>query len=193
MEYVPGDSIGIRCSNDPSVVAYIIEHLGLTGTDPFCLSENHEIHSMSDDDRDDFLYLLEHIPDDCTIFEGLSYFVDLTHSLSPHFVELLADFTSDPSEREDIRKLGQSNCTDDSSTSLVSILFRFRSCRPSLDCLVEHMHPLQPRYFSCASTPLKTHAAATSEEGTCCGSVPCGRRPNHAHSTVEIAVAVKAH
>uniref|UniRef100_A0A8D8PWZ1 NADPH--cytochrome P450 reductase n=1 Tax=Cacopsylla melanoneura TaxID=428564 RepID=A0A8D8PWZ1_9HEMI len=123
-------------------------------------------------------------PCPCSYRTAFSYYLDITSNPRTHVLKELAEYTTDPKEKEKLiqmsstsaegKALYQSWIVND-NRNIVHILEDLPSCKPPLDHLCELLPRLQPRYYSISSSsklyPSVVHITAVLVEYT----TPTGR------------------
>ena len=123
--------------------------------------------------------VLAHISTPCTVSDVFTYCVDITAHPKKALLRLLAEYchTADDKARlyhlaSPLGKKEYDALITSHSHSLLALLTAFPSCKPPLAGLLDHLPPLQPRYYSITSSPLthptSIHIAYTIvEQGVC--------------------------
>jgi len=156
IRYEAGDHVAVYPTNDPAIVERMGELLSV------------DLDSIISLDAIDPDTAKKHpFPCPTTYRTALLHYLDIT-SVPKHFVlKELADFTTDPQEKE--RLLLMSSSTEEGKAvyhewvvdpvrTLTHLLEDLPSCRPPLDLLCELLNRLQPRYYSISSSA-KVHPA----------------------------------
>ncbi|KAJ3093135.1 hypothetical protein HK102_007974 [Quaeritorhiza haematococci] len=153
-QYVPGDAFGILCPNADELVLLLLKRLKL---EPGTLFKVSAIEGASAN-------ALSGLPFDtqvpCTYYEAFKFFLDLHALPRKSFFRMLAEYTTDPEEKQTLLFL----CSTQGSTTyrnlrtqqatLLDFLHTFPSCQPPFARLLENLPRVQPRYYSIASSPL---------------------------------------
>lgn len=162
IRYDSGDHVAVYPVNDTALVNRLLE---LTNEDP------DRVFSLTNVDEDSSK---KHpFPCPCTYRTALSHYVDITALPRTHVLKELAEYTSDPAEKEKL-KLMSSTCDEgkmeyqkwivNDVRSIVHILEDLPSCKPPLDHICELLPRLQARYYSISSSgklhPTKIHVTA---------------------------------
>jgi sulfite reductase (NADPH) flavoprotein alpha-component len=135
LDYRPGDSFGIVPTNDPELVAALIDHLGC-GPDAEIGDGNGHSRSLQSALREDVA--LAPAPD--ALFE------------------LLATLAVDSGEQRTLQAMAQGEDPDGDLESLdvLAALQRFPALKPTAKTLIAVLEPLQPRLYSISSSPRAT-------------------------------------
>ncbi|KAI5696906.1 hypothetical protein M8J75_002105 [Diaphorina citri] len=116
-------------------------------------------------------------PCPCSYRTAFNYYLDITSNPRTHVLKELAEYTTDPKEKEKLilmasttaegKALYQSWIVND-NRNIVHILEDLPSCKPPLDHLCELVPRLQPRYYSISSSsklyPSTVHITAVLVE-----------------------------
>ena len=123
--------------------------------------------------------VLAHISTPCTVSDVFTYCVDITAQPKKALLRLLAEYCHSADDKTRLYQLASplgkkeyDALIASHSHSLLSLLTTFPSCKPPLAGLLDHLPPLQPRYYSITSSPLthptSIHIAYTIvEQGVC--------------------------
>lgn len=129
LTYEPGDSLGILPQNPHDLVAAILELLDKTGGETVCLASGKRT--------------------------SLRHALTSEYTLGrcrPDLFTLLAAHADDPSEKQTLEELTQSDANPLLTADLAEVLERFPSARPPLERLLESLARLQPRLYSICSS-----------------------------------------
>jgi NADPH-ferrihemoprotein reductase len=98
-------------------------------------------------------------PCPCTYRTALSHYLDVTSNPRTHVLKELAEYTTDPEEKEKLLKMTVAEGKDlyqqwvlQDNRSLLHILEDLPSCKPPLDLVCELLPRLQSRYYSISSS-----------------------------------------
>ena len=154
MEYAPGDSIGISCPNEADAVDFLLPRLGYGLTDWVVIS------TCADDGKAKGNHAA--LPREAPVADLFLYHLDFTSVPKKTFVRMLADHCSDAREQHVLSLLSSRDGRDQfrvfveaQRLTLLDLLALFPSCNPPLAALLSALPPLQPRYYSIASSPLQ--------------------------------------
>ena len=123
--------------------------------------------------------VLAHVSTPCTVSDVFTYCVDISAQPKKVLLRLLAEYCHSVDDKTRLYHLASPLGKTDydaliasHSYSLLSLLTTFPSCKPPLAGLLDHLPPLQPRYYSITSSPLthstSIHIAYTLvEQGVC--------------------------
>jgi sulfite reductase (NADPH) flavoprotein alpha-component len=136
LTYTAGDSLGIFPSNRPSEVEALLGALGASGLEPVNLPK---------------------VPGAVSLREALASRLALADP-GRRFLESLAVRAGDPRERALLRSILEPESLGSlpkwlEEREFIDLLDEFPSARLSPQELVDHMHRLQPRLYSVASSP----------------------------------------
>ena len=154
IEYSPGDSLGVLPENDADLVDSVLEHLGLDGN--ACFS----VHHVSTDNDMPETRPCQHIKWPCSVRSAFMHGVDLTSPPKKSLLRVLAEYCSNPKEKETLMHL----CSRDgrkeymerivkSHCGFCDVLMEHASCKPPFDVLLDALPPLMPRMYSVSSSP----------------------------------------
>ncbi|XP_050293252.1 methionine synthase reductase-like [Anthonomus grandis grandis] len=153
-DYFPGDVIAILPENDQTEINELFKRLNLTDQcNKYCKLD------LTDDAGKKSIP--KHLPTHhVTLKQIFLKYVDVRSVPKKLFLKALIKHTSD---QPDIEKL-QQICSPSGSSfylkfieenrSLLFLLNCFPSCNPPIELILEHSTPLNPRYFSTATSPL---------------------------------------
>ena len=155
-EWQPGDAVGIICPNPAVLVEGMIRKLGFS--------------------RDKFIKVERYTPGKPirvpmfpklgtnTIWEVLTWGVDLTSVPRKQFLRVLSEYCTDELDKSWLKYLSSSvgveeytRLIEEQQPSLLELLQMFPSCDPPLDVLLYHLPSLAPRLYSIANSPLSEH------------------------------------
>jgi len=104
-------------------------------------------------------------PCPCTYRTALTFYLDITSNPRTHVFKELAEYTTDPEEKELLKLIGGSTPEGkvkyhewiiNDNRNIVHILEDLKTCKPPLDHLCELLPRLNARYYSISSSP-KVH------------------------------------
>ncbi|KAJ8960555.1 hypothetical protein NQ318_013843 [Aromia moschata] len=172
--FLPGDTIGILPRNDPVEVDKLLVRLNVEAE-----AEKWYNLSISEDTTKKNATIPKHIPISGVFRDIFTYYVDIRKPPKKLFLKALIPYTRDPQEAEKLQEVcspkGSKQYSDlitGSAQTLSGLLNKFPSCSPPVEVILEHSSPLQPRYFSIASSPLENDAlhitffVVENEDGT---------------------------
>ncbi|KAF0701270.1 Aste57867_8199 [Aphanomyces stellatus] len=149
IQYVPGDSIGIRCPNDPDVVAYLLARLNVP---------THDVHAACtvQGTKKSGPAALH-----ATLHDLLTHHYDLRALVKKATLRALAHYCTDTVQQSQLLYLSSKDgpasfqeFVEAQRLSLVEVLALFPSCQPPLAHVLSLLPMLSPRYYSIASSPL---------------------------------------
>lgn len=146
LKYELGDALGVHGLNDPEEVKAFIKWYGLNETDVVLVP-------LGDSGKKEVR----------TVFQLFSQVLDIFGRPSKKFYEALADYATDPKEKEQLLFLVSAEAKEDfkkrvdETVTYEDILREFVSAKPSLEQLVQIVAPIKPRHYSIASSQ-KMHA-----------------------------------
>ncbi|KAI8643807.1 hypothetical protein BD408DRAFT_414237 [Parasitella parasitica] len=141
LKYELGDALGVHGHNDYADVQDFLEWYGLNGND---------IVSVKDTEKG-----VEQVR---TVFQLFSQTLDIFGRPSKKFYESLADFATDPKEKEHLLFLispeGKEDFKNrvDETITYEDLLREFTSAKPSVESLAQIIAPIKPRHYSIASS-----------------------------------------
>ncbi|ORX90107.1 riboflavin synthase domain-like protein [Basidiobolus meristosporus CBS 931.73] len=155
LEYAAGDAFGIVCPNNELLVNGILQRLGV--------SEEESNQIVDIEPLTESTTLPTHLQgiQGATIADIFRYVTDLTSLPKKGFLRMLAEHTSDETEKKLLLLLSSKQGASDFNSlkeqmpTLLDILSTFPSCKPPLARLIENLPPHQPRYYSVSNSPLK--------------------------------------
>lgn len=176
MAFAPGDAIGVLPQNDASLVAALLERLGLNGEAVFDVQPAEEAAAAAGGDaaagdasgaagstQHHSERLLPHLRAPCSVRAALTAGVDLTGPPRKSLLRLLGEHCAEPAERRRLLHLCSRDGRDAYAAdimaarpSLLDLLKQFPSCRPPLDALLDALPPLAARMYSLTNSPLAT-------------------------------------
>lgn len=146
--FAPGDAVAVRAENDPRDVAGLLSRLGLKGDRAVALSGVDGAPAPS------------HLPTPATVGELFTRNIDFTSPARKTVLAGLAGACGDAGEARTLRFMASRGGRDhyrvqvlEARASLLDLLERFPSCRPSLELLLTLLPPLAPRMYSVANSP----------------------------------------
>ncbi|KAJ1798056.1 hypothetical protein LPJ59_002746 [Coemansia sp. RSA 2399] len=154
-EWRAGDSFNVYARNDPHMVSALLERIGVDSAE-----SQRPVFVRSSDDKIELPVQLRRFSSTpttiCSIFE---WAVDITSSPRKQLLRALADYCSEPVDRDRMLYLSsrQGGATFDElrrqSPALVDILHAFPSCAPPTERLLDLLPPLAPRSYSICNAP----------------------------------------
>lgn len=151
--YVPGDAFGFLCPNSEKEVDKVLSltECGSKRKDTLCTLR----FLKPDKAAKQFAHLprrpttLAHIIRTCCDIRGI---------LKKSVLRALAEYAQDKHEKRRLLELSSSQgaadyakCVLEQRLTILDLLTVFRSCRPPVELLLEHLPRLQPRFYSAAS------------------------------------------
>ncbi|KJE97834.1 NADPH-cytochrome P450 reductase, variant [Capsaspora owczarzaki ATCC 30864] len=153
IKYEAGDHVGVFATNDPALVEELGKLVGNVDLDSLFSLEAVDARSSK---KSPF-------PCPCTFRTALLHYVDILSQPRAHLLRELAEFASDPKEKEFLEKLtteeGKKDFQDwiqHDQRTILDILRDLPSVKPPMDLLLEFLPRLQCRYYSISSSP-KAH------------------------------------
>ncbi|XP_031564825.1 methionine synthase reductase-like [Actinia tenebrosa] len=156
LDYEPGDSFDILCSNNEDEVSELIGRLGLDDAAdiPFRTSvipsTTKKVASRP-----------KHIPELCTMKHAFLNCLEIRAVPKKALIRMLVEYTENPQEKRRLQELCSKQGSSDyhafvrePSVCLLEILKAFPSCKPPFQRLLEHLPHLSPRPYSVSSSPL---------------------------------------
>lgn len=140
LKYELGDALGVHGHNDYTDVQDFLNWYGLNGKD--IVSVKHGEHSQ----------------EVRSVFQLFSQTLDIFGRPSKKFYESLAEFASDPKEKEQLLYLISPEGKDDfkkrvdDTVTYEELLREFTSAKPSVEALAQTVAPIKPRHYSIASS-----------------------------------------
>lgn len=176
LSYSHGDHVGVYAQNGPQVVEAVAALLQQPLDTVFTLRRPDGDAAGSADLPDPF-------PGPLSLRTALSYFADVTSSPHKEALLALAEFATEPSEAERLRRLGSHDGKQDYADyvakphrSLLEVMTEFKSARPSLGAFFGVIAPrLQPRYYSISSSPRQHPASVHVTCAVVRSAMPTGR------------------
>nr|CAG4646082.1 EOG090X027R [Macrothrix elegans] len=150
LRYDAGDHVAVYPVNDPELVNRFGELLSVDLDTPISLVNIDEDSSKK-----------HPFPCPCTYRTALSYYLDITSNPRTHALKELAEYTSDPQEKEKLLRMSSSSPEGkelyqqwilQDNRSLLNVIEDLSSCRPPLDLVCELLTRLQSRYYSISSS-----------------------------------------
>lgn len=150
IRYDAGDHVAVYPTNDVTLVDRIGELLNLNLDTVFTMKNLDEDSTK----RTPF-------PCPTTYRTALLHYVDITALPRTHVLKELAEYTSDPSEKDILLQMGSSTPEGrdkyqtfivDACRHITHILEDLPSCKPAMDHLLELLPRLQPRFYSISSS-----------------------------------------
>ncbi|KAI8339682.1 hypothetical protein BC941DRAFT_372845 [Chlamydoabsidia padenii] len=146
LKYELGDALGVHGLNDAEEVKAFIKWYGLNENDVVLVP-------LGDSGKKEVR----------TVFQLFSQVLDIFGRPSKKFYEALANYATDPKEKEQLLYLVSAEAKEDfkkrvdETVTYEDLLREFTSAKPSLEQLVHIVAPIKPRHYSIASSQ-KMHA-----------------------------------
>ncbi|KAL4177058.1 hypothetical protein KRP22_001994 [Phytophthora ramorum] len=157
IQYVPGDSIGIKCPNRTEDVDALLGCLGISGDKVFSAEPVAAVNGRAAKRKNTSI----HFPTPCSVRDALLHHVDILSSPKKTAVRALATYCSDEEQRARMLLLSSKSGANkykafitEQHLNFVELLHLFPSCKPPLDHLLTLLPHLMPRYYSVATSPL---------------------------------------
>ncbi|ETI36889.1 hypothetical protein, variant 4 [Phytophthora nicotianae P1569] len=157
IQYVPGDSIGIKCPNRTEDVDALLARLGVSGDEVFSAEPVAATNGRAAKRKNTSI----HFPTPCSVRDVFLHYVDILSSPKKAAVRALATYCTDEEERARMLLLSSKTGADkytefitEQHLNFAEILHFFPSCKPPLDHLLTLIPQLMPRYYSIATSPL---------------------------------------
>uniref|UniRef100_A0A914WD81 Methionine synthase reductase n=1 Tax=Plectus sambesii TaxID=2011161 RepID=A0A914WD81_9BILA len=152
LEYQPGDAFYFIFPNPRQEVNYILQRLGL-----LMLADNRLDVVVNPKTEKKNAIVPAHIPPVCTLRYLFTYCLDIRRSPGRPLLRVLADYTSNESEKRRLLELCSSQGVDEftafvrqAGLTIADVLHAFPSCLPPVDRLAEQLPRLIPRPYSAA-------------------------------------------
>jgi len=152
----PGDAIGIKADNDPTLVDKLLALLAADGSQVFSVAG-----------ADGEPGKLSHLGWPCTLRHAFAAGCDITGVPKKSLLRMLAEYCSDAAEKNRLLYLSSRGGKEAyraemvaGQPSLVDLLEQFPSCKPPVAHLLEALTPLATRLYSLTSSPLQHPDAA---------------------------------
>ena len=156
LDYEPGDSFDIFCSNSEEEVAGLISRLGLDNVADIPFQT-----SVIPSTTKKVATRPSHIPELCTMNYAFLNCLEIRAVPKKALIRVLVEYAEDPQEKRRLQELCSKQGSNDyhafvrePSISLLEILKAFPSCKPPFERLLEHLPHLSPRPYSVSSSPL---------------------------------------
>lgn len=146
--FEPGDAFGVLAPNNEQLVQAILARLNAS-TD--------QLYKLDGENLPSHLQKASSV----TLGDLFRYGVDLTSPPRKTLFRMLADFTSDPTERLSLMYLASKqgvfafNAVRQEAPNLLDILASFPSTQPPIERLLDLLPAHLPRFYSISSSPLK--------------------------------------
>ncbi|KAG1473728.1 hypothetical protein G6F56_000783 [Rhizopus delemar] len=141
LKYELGDALGVHGHNHYGDVQNFLDWYGLNGRDIISVAHPENGHQEVR-----------------TVFQLFSQTLDIFGRPSKKFYEALAEFATEPKEREQLLYLvspeGKEDFKErvDNTVTYEDLLREFTSAKPSVEALAEIVAPIKPRHYSIASS-----------------------------------------
>ncbi|GMF14105.1 unnamed protein product [Phytophthora lilii] len=136
IQYVPGDSIGIKCSNRAEDVDALLSCLGISGDKIISAEPIAATNGRAAKKKNTSI----HFPSPCSVRDVFLHHMDILSSPKKAAVRALATYCSDEEQRARLLLLSSKTGAD--------------KYKPPLDHLLTLLPQLMPRYYSIATSPL---------------------------------------
>ncbi|KAF4034540.1 Oxidoreductase NAD-binding domain [Phytophthora infestans] len=157
IQYVPGDSIGIKCPNRLEDVDALLSCLGVNGDEIFSAEPVAATNGRAAKRKNTSI----HFPSPCNVRDVFLNHVDILSVPKKAAVRALATYCSDEEERARMLLLSSKTgaqkykeLISEQHLNFVEILHLFPSCKPPLDHLLTLIPQLMPRYYSITTSSL---------------------------------------
>jgi len=145
LKYRTADNLGVCPRNDQREAMRLLKRLGAHPNSLFTMKKPGK-----------FMY-----PIPCSMRDAFLYFVDFNNTARFGVVQTLSQYASDPDEREQLEAIaaGASDARRafvEEKLSLLEVLERYTSVQPPIQHFLEFCPKLQPRYYTIASSSLKS-------------------------------------
>ncbi|RLN90899.1 hypothetical protein BBJ28_00000324 [Nothophytophthora sp. Chile5] len=158
IQYIPGDSIGIKCPNRSEDVEAVLACLGLNGDQIFWAEAVAAKNGRTTKRKS---ATSTHFPSPCSIRDVFLHHVDLQSSPKKAALRALATYCSDEEQQARMLLLSSKAGADkykafitEQQLNFVELLHLFPSCKPPLDHLLTVLPQLMSRYYSITTSPL---------------------------------------
>ncbi|XP_011496743.1 PREDICTED: NADPH--cytochrome P450 reductase isoform X2 [Ceratosolen solmsi marchali] len=151
MRYESGDHLAVYPVNNSNLVNKIGEICNIDLDTIFTLTNTDEESTKK-----------HPFPCPCTYRTALTHYLDITSNPRTHILKELAEYASDPNDKERLRQMSSTTAEGKSlfqqwviqeNRNIVHILEDIPSLKPALDHLCELLPRLQCRYYSISSSP----------------------------------------
>ncbi|XP_024882991.1 NADPH--cytochrome P450 reductase-like [Temnothorax curvispinosus] len=151
MRYETGDHLAVYPVNNAELVNKIGEQCGVNLDTIFTLTNTDEESTKK-----------HPFPCPCSYRTALTHYLDITSNPRTHVLKELAEYTSDPAEKEKLKLMASTSAEgkaayqqwiNQENRNIVHILEDISSLKPPLDHLCEILPRLQCRYYSISSSP----------------------------------------
>ena len=142
--YKTADNLGIISRNDYKTVAKLLKRLGLNGDKVIKIKKSIDNESM------DSINLP--IPKIVTIRNLFLWYLDINGIVGRKLLNCLAQFAQNAIEKTELYGLGKNGLNQNSYDNVVTLLDKYQSVKPPIECLIELLKPLQPRLYTICSS-----------------------------------------
>jgi len=151
IRYEAGDHVAVYPTNNPELVESIGKRLNIDLETVFSLDNVDEEASKK-----------HPFPNPCSYRTALTHYLDITSRPRTHILKELADYCSDPAEKERLLLMASSSDEGkaayhsfiiDDNRHIFAILEGLPSLMPDIDHICELLPKLQARYYSISSSP----------------------------------------
>ncbi|KAF7280355.1 hypothetical protein GWI33_006131 [Rhynchophorus ferrugineus] len=153
--FLPGDTIAILPKNNEDEVKELLLKLNCQADSLKC----YELKIINNTTKKNPA-IPKHIPIKGTLYSTFINNIDIRTPPKKLFLKQLIQYTKDKNEKELLEKICSPSGSKEylklitTHTSLLSLFKAFPSCIPPIELILEYSLPLQPRYYSIASSPL---------------------------------------
>ncbi|XP_013141568.1 PREDICTED: methionine synthase reductase [Papilio polytes] len=151
LNFRPGDTIGVIPRNLDTEVSLIINHLELSDVD---CSYNITVNSQKGK-------IPAHIPVKSTLRYVLTYCVDLRSVMKKLFLLALSGYTKNETEKKVLEYIcskegstAYTNCILNKNICILDLFEIFKTCKPPVEVILEHLPRLLPRPYSIVNSCL---------------------------------------
>ncbi|XP_029469395.1 nitric oxide synthase, inducible [Rhinatrema bivittatum] len=150
-QYLPGEHVGVFPGNQPDLVNDIITHL----KDAPPNHQNIRLETFSE--QGNYWAAEKKLPP-CSLFQALTYFLDLTTPPTQLLLKKLSLLATEESDRNRLQTLCHSSkeyskWKSFNSPTILEVLQQFPSIEVSATFLLTQLPALKPRYYSISSSP----------------------------------------
>ncbi|GAB6019172.1 hypothetical protein CHUAL_000791 [Chamberlinius hualienensis] len=157
LNYDPGDAFGVYAPNDSTEVDWLLDRLELKEQSKTV----YRLTAVQTDTGKRPVTIPKHIPPTFTTFELFTHLCDIRTVVKKKFLRVLSSYCSNDADKRRLEELSSVEGGEEFTKfviipmlSLLDVLLNFPSCSPPVECLIEYLPPLQPRFYSAASSPL---------------------------------------
>ncbi|XP_038631288.1 nitric oxide synthase, brain-like [Scyliorhinus canicula] len=157
LKYIPGDHVGIHPGNQEELVERVMERMVELPAfnDNICVETVFETQT---EQRPQHKWVFDRRLPPCTVFQALTYFLDITSPPAPELLHTFAQLAEDPNEKKELEELSQGTHMYEewkweNIPTIADVLDEFLSVRPPASLLLTQLPLLQPRFYSISSSP----------------------------------------